>query len=184
MKRIFPFVVAAFVLANFSTSFSQVSLNLNGGVEIPTGNFSNLVSNGYGLSASVGYSVPLIPVEIALSAGYDNWPYNLHPGLSNSNVIFYSIPITVGPKLFINIPGIGFEPYIGIEAGVVYSNSSLPNSSSTSDFIYTPAIGFRYNLPLSIIAIDINVKDSNYKTSSSNQTISWIGINCGITLSL
>ncbi|MGD1008387.1 MAG: outer membrane beta-barrel protein [Ignavibacteriaceae bacterium] len=184
MKKIFPVILVAFVLANFSTSYSQVSLTLNAGVEIPIRNFSNTVSNGYGLSASAGYSIPLIPVEIALSAGYDNWPYKLHPGPSNSNIIIYSIPVTLGPKLFINIPGLGFEPYIGIEAGVVYSNSTLPNSSSTSDFIYTPAIGFRYNLPLSIIAIDINVKDSNYKNTSNNQTISWFSINGGITLSL
>ena len=108
----------------------------------------------------------------------------MHPGPSNSSIIFYSIPVTVGPKLFVNIPGIGFKPYIGIEAGIVYSNSTLPGSSSFTDFIYTPTIGFRYKLPLDIIAIDINVKEFNYTDTGSNLTTSWFAINGGITLSL
>ncbi|MGD1007939.1 MAG: hypothetical protein ABR980_12005 [Ignavibacteriaceae bacterium] len=193
MKKLFPVFLLAAVLFNFNIAYSQISLTVNGGIEIPTGNFSNLVKNGYGLSASIGYSVPIIPVEICVSAGYDNWPYKIQYSLSNSGlhefgngVNMYSIPVTIGPKLFINIPGVGFEPYIGIEAGVVSSSSTLVGATSITDFIYSPEIGFRYNLPLGLIAIDVNVKESNFTDTSGGQTqtYSWFGINAGIAISL
>ncbi len=181
MKKLFPVFLLAAILFNINIAYSQISLTLNGGIEMPTGNFSNLVNNGYGLSASIGYSVPIIPLEICLTAGYDNWAYKTP--LSGINM--YSIPVTIGPKLFINIPGIGFEPYIGIEAGVVSSSSTASNATSTKDFIYSPEIGFRYNLPLGLIAIDVNVKESNFSdTSGPTQTYSWFGINAGIAISL
>jgi hypothetical protein len=193
MKYLFPLLLLTFVFFNTGTSYSQVNLTVNGGVEIPAGNFSNAVNNGYGISASLGWSLPIVPVEIAVSAGYDSWPYKTQNSLINnglhefdSGTKVYSIPVTIGPKLFISIPGIGFEPYIGIDVGIVSSNSTATGVSSTTDFVYSPEIGFRYNLPLHIIAIDINLREYNYTNTSggTSQTTSWYGISGGLVLSL
>ncbi len=191
MKKLFPVILLAAVLFNFNITFAQVALTLNGGIQIPVGNFSNLVNNGYGVSASIDYSIPIIPVGISLSIGYDNWAYKTQYSYSNSGlhefgngINMYSIPVTLGPKLFINIPGFSLEPYIGIDAGIVFSSSTLAGASYSTNFIYSPMIGFRYNLPPGIIAIDINAKESNLNDSGSSQTFSWFGINGGISISL
>jgi hypothetical protein len=191
MKKLFPVILLAAVLFNFNITFAQVALTLNGGIQIPVGNFSNLVNNGYGASASIDYSIPIIPVGISLSIGYDNWAYKTQYSYSNSGlhefgngINMYSIPVTLGPKLFINIPGFSLEPYIGIDAGIVFSSSTLAGASYSTNFIYSPMIGFRYNLPPGIIAIDINAKESNLNDSGSSQTFSWFGINGGISISL
>ncbi|MHB8852588.1 MAG: hypothetical protein ACYC6P_04410 [Ignavibacteriaceae bacterium] len=191
MKKLFPVMLLAAVLFNFNLTFAQVGFTLNGGIQIPVGNFSNLVNNGYGVSASIDYSIPIIPVGISLSIGYDNWAYKTQYSYSNSGlhefgngINLYSIPVTLGPKFFLNIPGFGLEPYIGIDAGIVFSSSTLAGATYGSNFIYSPIVGFRYNLPPGIIAIDINAKESNLNDSGSNQTFSWFGINGGISISL
>lgn len=191
MKRLFPFILLASILFNFSITFAQMGLTLNGGIQIPIGNMSNFINNGYGASLSIDYKIPIIPVGLSLSVGYENWPYKTIYSTSNSGVHefgtginMYSIPITLGPKLFINIPGFSLEPYLGFDAGFAFSSSTLAGATVVSNFIYSPMIGFRYSLPPGIIAIDINVKESNLNDSGSNQTISWIGINGGISLSL
>jgi hypothetical protein len=193
MKKLLPVLLFSFVFFNSWTLYSQVNFSVNGGVEIPAGNFSNAVNNGYGVSASLGWSLPIAPVEIDVTAGYDNWPYKTQYSLSNSGLHefdsgtkLYSIPVTIGPKLFINIPGIGFEPYIGIDVGVVSSNSTAAGVSSSTDFVYSPEVGFRYNLPLNVIAIDINLREYNYTNTSggTSQTTSWYGISGGLVISL
>ena len=191
MKKLFPVILLASVLFNFNIAFAQVGFTLNGGIQIPIGNMSNLVSNGYGASLSIDYKIPIIPVGLSLSVGYDNWPYKTQYSSSNSGlhefgtgINMYSIPIMLGPKLFINIPGFSLEPYLGIDAGIVFSSSTFAGATFGSDFIYSPMVGFRYSLPPGIIAIDINVKESNLNDSGSNQTISWLGINGGISISL
>ncbi len=191
MKKLFPLILLVLILFNFNITFAQMGLTLNGGIQIPIGNMSNFINNGYGASLSIDYKIPIIPVGLSLSVGYDNWPYKTIYSTSNSGVHefgtginMYSIPITLGPKLFINIPGFSLEPYLGFDAGIAFSSSTLAGATVVSNFIYSPMIGFRYSLPPGIIAIDINVKESNLNDSGSNQTISWIGINGGISLSL
>jgi hypothetical protein len=192
MKKIFPVILLAAVLLSFNTSYSQISLTVNGGIQLPTGDFGNIVKSGYGFSGSLGFSLPLIPIEIGLTAGYNNWAYKTQFDESNSGVHefgsginLYSVPVMVGPKLFIHIPFIGFEPYLGIDAGIDYTSSTASGASSNTYFIYSPIIGFRYNLPLGIVAIDVNVREYNFKNSGgSNQTLSWFGINGGVAISL
>ncbi|MHB8852373.1 MAG: hypothetical protein ACYC6P_03320 [Ignavibacteriaceae bacterium] len=191
MKKLFPIILLASVLFNFNITFAQVGFTLNGGIQIPVGNFSNLVNNGYGVSGSIDYTIPIIPVGISLSIGYDNWPYKTQYSLSNSGVHeygtginAYSIPITLGPKVFLNIPGFSLEPYLGIDAGILFSSSTLAGATFSTNFIYSPMFGFRYSLPPGIIAIDINVKESNFNDSGSSQSYSWLGINGGISILL
>jgi len=192
MKKIIPVILLAAVLLSFNTSYSQISLTVNGGLQIPTGDLGNLVKNGYGFSGSLGFSLPLIPIEIGITAGYNNWAYKTLYNESNSGlhdigggINLYSVPVTIGPKLFIRIPFVGFEPYLGIDAGVNYTSSTESGASSNTSFIYSPIIGIRYNLPLGIVAIDINIREFNYKDKgSSSQTYSWFGINGGVAISL
>lgn len=189
MKKLFTLLFLLFALFNINTAYSQVSLTLSGGVQTPTKDFGNIVKNGYGFCASIGYSIPLAPVEISFSAGYNNWAYKTQFDASNSGahefgngINVYSIPVTVGPKLFIPVSLFIFRPYIGVDAGIVYSSSTLSGASSSSDFIYAPLFGFRLSLPPGIIEIDINFKDYNYTDAGHN--FSWIGINGGVTISL
>ncbi len=191
MKKLFPVILLASVLFNFNIAFAQVGFTLNGGIQIPIGNMSNLVSNGYGASLSIDYKIPIIPVGLSLSVGYDNWPYKTQYSSSNSGlhefgtgINMYSIPITLGPKVFLNIPGFSLEPYLGIDAGILFSSSTLAGATFGTNFIYSPMVGFRYNLPPGIIAIDINIKESNFNDSGSSQSYSWLGINGGISISL
>jgi hypothetical protein len=189
MNKLLPAILLAIFLFFSNISYTQVSLTVNGGIQIPSGDFGNTVKSGYGFTGSLGFSIPLVPLEFSLTAGYDKWAYKTSIEIPVSgvqtienNLSKYSIPVTIGPKLFFPIPMIGFEPYIGVDAGLVFSNSNIPGATYTSDFIYCPMVGIRYNLPLGIIAIDINVRDFNYK--DSGQAISWIGINGGIAISL
>jgi hypothetical protein len=189
MKKLLPIFLLSVLLFNFNTAYSQVSLTLTGGVQTPTKDFSSIVKNGYGFCASIGYSIPLVPVEFSFSAGYNNWKYKTQNDVSNSgipesgsSISLYSIPVMVGPKLFIPIPIFIFKLYIGVDAGIVYSSTTASGATSTKDFIYSPMFGFRLNLPPGIVAIDIDFKNYNY--TDSGHTFSWIGINGGITLSL
>ena len=189
MKKIFPVLLVATLLFNFNTVYSQGCLTLNAGVQMPTGDLNNLVKSGYGFSAAVGFSIPFVPLEISLTAGYNNWAYKTQSILSGTGVQtpvgnnnLYAIPVTIGPKLFIPFSVLVFKPYIGIDLGIVASSSTASGASYSTDFIYTPLLGFRLNLPPGIIAIDINIKDSNYK--NSGQTFSWISINGGLAISL
>jgi hypothetical protein len=189
MKKIFTVLMFAAALLSINSSYAQVSLTVNGGFQLPAGDMSNLVKNGYGFSASLGFSIPLVPLELSVTAGYDNWPYKSQNILPNSSIQtslnginLYAVPVTVGPKLFIPLPLIGFKPYVGIDAGIIYSSSTASGASSKTDFIYSPIIGLRYDLPLGIVGIDINVREFNYSESGSKN--SWYGINGGVAISL
>jgi hypothetical protein len=193
MKNFFYIILLFAVLFTCNNIYSQVGVTINGGLQIPAGDFSNLVNNGYGFTASLDYSIPLVPIGLSLMAGYDNWAYKTQYSLSNSGlhefgngINLYAIPVTLGPKLFIKIPGAGFVPYIGIDAGAVFLSSTAAGAGSSTDFFYSPVIGFRFSLPTGIIAIDINIRESNMVDNSSSPatTSSWIGINGGITISM
>jgi hypothetical protein len=189
MKKIFPIILLFIALFNINTAYSQIGLTLTGGVQSPTKDFASIVKNGYGFCASIDYSIPLVPVEISFSAGYNNWAYKTQfepantgqQGVGNG-INYYAIPVTVGPRLFIPISIFIFRPYIGVDAGIAYSSSTASGALSTRDFIYSPMFGFRLSLPPGIIAIDINFKNYNY--TDSGHTFSWIGINGGLSIAL
>jgi hypothetical protein len=186
MKKLLHLFFLSVILFNVNTAYSQVSLTVNGGIQMPTGDFSNLVSSGTGYTASVGFSIPLIPIDISVTAGYNTWANKAQTSVLGASLPaagnFYAVPVTIGPKLYLPIPLLFFNPYLGVDGGFVYSNSTESGASSSTNFIYSGMIGLRLSLPPGIIAIDINVKDSNFKVSG--KTFSWIGINAGIVLSI
>lgn len=186
MKKLLVIFFLTFILLNVNTAYSQVSFTVNAGIQMPTGDLGNMVNSGKGFTAGLGFSIPLVPLDISITAGYNTWPNKSQTSISGISLPasgnFYAVPITIGPKLYLPIPILFFKPYLGVDGGFVYANSTVSGSSSSTNFIYDGMIGFRLELPPGIVAIDINVKDSNFK--SSGQTFSWIGINGGIVLSL
>lgn len=157
-----------FLLISLTSSNAQIKLIFNGGARIPTGDFSNVADVGFGGSATAEFKIPLSPLAIAFSTGYDRF------GITTGSFDTYAIPIMGGFKYFISTPGNLVAFYFGALAGVSILDSTAPNSISESKFIWSPTVGAR------IINIDINV---NYKSISSNGiTISWFGFNVGYIL--
>lgn len=168
MKKFIAFFAICIFFVGFNTSNAQVKLILNGGVQVPTGDFKDVNDVGFGGSADVEFSLPLVGPTFFASAGYDRWK------ISNTDYSNYFIPLMGGLKYFFGTPGGIATIYFGGALGVVILNSNFPLSSSESKFIWAPSVGVRLS------NVDINAKYQSY--SSDGSTISWVGLNVGIVL--
>lgn len=176
MKKLCVLAFMLFMLFG-SNSFGQTTINA--GMQFPTGDIKDGLNNGYGFSLTMDFSIPVIPVALAISAGYNSWKYNDNTLLSGNK--FYAIPIMAGVRFF--APGVGIKTYVGGDVGVAYYNSNISGSSASTKFAFSPVLGFRYNLsPVGTIALDVNAR--YWVISQSGSTINWFGINGGVSFGL
>jgi len=170
MKKSFLSVLAL-VLFFSITSFAQTKFTLNAGLQSPTGNMKDVLKSGYGGNITLDFSLPLLPVSLALTAGYNRWDSKV----TTDNA--YMIPVMAGARFYTG--GI----YVGADLGFAYSNSSAIGSTSSTNFALSPIIGYRLNLtPVGLVALDLNVRYWNVSTTGSSSN--WIGINGGVTFGL
>jgi hypothetical protein len=130
MKKI-GIVVFLLVLFTSICSYSQTPFrgNLTAGINNPLGNFSNLYKGGVSIEAGLFYSLPLIGIDLTLTAGYNGYKYkndyftglvstNLGATVSDFNVSWTAtdIPVMVGARY--KLPVGNIRPYISVEVGL------------------------------------------------------------------
>lgn len=170
MKKSFLSIFVMILFLSVS-SVAQTKITVNGGLQLPTGNMKTTLESGYGGNVTLDYSLPLLPVSLAFTAGYNRWNFkNITPSEN-----FYSVPLMVGGRFYTG--GI----YVGADLGFAFSNSSFTGSSSSTDFTISPIVGYRLNLtPVGLVALDLNVRYWNVSTAGSSST--WIGLNAGVAI--
>jgi len=170
MKKSF-FSILVLVLLLSISSFGQTKFTINAGLQLPTGDMKTGLNSGYGGRLTVDFSLPLLPVSLAFSAGYDRW------GIKSTSENAYMIPVMAGARFYTG--GI----YVGADLGFAYSNSSFAGSTSSTNFALSPIIGYRLSLtPVGLVALDLNVRYWNVSTPGSSSN--WIGLNAGVALGL
>lgn len=176
MKKLSALAIALLII--FSSSlFAQTTINA--GMQLPTGDTKDILNNGYGVNLSFDFSLPVLPLSLAVTAGYNSWKYNDNTLLSGNK--FYVVPVMAGVRFF--SPGNGIKTYVGGDVGIAYYDSNVPGSSSSTKFAFSPVLGFRYNLiPLGSLALDFNAR--YWVVTQSGSSISWFGINGGITFGI
>ncbi|MFA5011373.1 MAG: outer membrane beta-barrel protein [Ignavibacteria bacterium] len=155
MKNLKVLLTAAIVILLVSVANSQtpIKLNLTGGASLPVAAFSDMYKTGFSIEGGVFYSIPMVPVDLTLTAGYNQFTYkneyftdlvttNLGVGVTGFNPSWNAvdIPLMIGAKYI--IPAKGISPYIWGEIGVhflsfndrltgrVIGNSSSPTEIS------------------------------------------------------
>lgn len=178
MKKI-SFTIVVVLLITFC-SLAQIKTTANVGVQIPTGDMNAEFNTGYGGSVTFDLSLPLLPISITASFGYNRWKFkdnNIYAGYNS-----YTIPLTAGIRY--NSSGSGINTYFGGDIGYAISNANYPGSASSSDFVYSPVLGFKYGLtPIGLVLLDFNLRYWAV-SQSSGVKFTWFGLNAGITFGL
>ena len=195
MKKLVNAAIVISIFIGFNSSYAQFSLGADLGAQMPTSEqFKSLTNTGYGFILTGEYKIPVIPVALLLSAGYDSWAYKTitYYSMSNSGfhaetfggISMYSFSIKAGPMLYVSIPGIGLSPYIGVDAGIMAATSTAQGAGYGSGFVYSPFLGFRYTLPSGLISLDLNARESFFNQNNDSNVLSWFGINAGVYISI
>lgn len=182
MKKLNVILTAVLMFVLLSSTYSQtpIKLSLTGGIAAPTGNFSDLYKLGYAFEGGAFYSIPMLPLDLTLTAGYSQFAYkneyftnsvtsNLGVGVTGFNPEWNATDISVMFGTRYNIPAPGFAPYISGEIGVhllsfndrftgrVIGNSSNPTTfnlsgatESGSETAFGYAIGAGVVIPLAL----------------------------------
>jgi len=174
MKKSF-FSVLAIVLLLSTTSFAQMKFTVNAGLQSPTGNMKIDLKSGYGGNLTLDYSFPLLPITFAFTAGYNRWDYkDTTPFNSNS---FYSVSLMAGIRFYSG------GPYVGADVGYSLSNSNITGSTSSTEFTFSPIVGYRFSLtPIGLASLDLNIR--YWSILSSGPSTNWIGLNAGVAFGL
>jgi opacity protein-like surface antigen len=130
MRKV-SFTIFLLVLFTSICSYSQTPFrgNLTAGINNPLGDFSNLYKGGVSIEAGLFYSLPLIGIDLTLTAGYNGYKYkndyftglvstNLGATVSGFNVSWTAtdIPVMVGARY--KLPVGNIRPYISGEVGL------------------------------------------------------------------
>ena len=140
MKKLLTIVLAIVLIAGFtSTTKAQISIGAKAGIALPMGTFGDAFGLGFGGSAIGEYALNE-NMAVGLNIGYYTF------GEKNSSGVTYSvIPILADFKYFFQTKG--FMPYVGAGLGMYMGTTKIDFlgtsvSSSTSDFGFSPKVGF------------------------------------------
>lgn len=180
MKKSSVLFVLLFLFAGITSGYSQ-TIGVKAGLGLPTGDFKDLASTGYGINADYNFSLPLAPVEFSISASWYNFGFSDAMKTLAGDYKWQSVGVMGGARYMIKAPGMKFTPYVGAKLGYVNFSSSAPNSSSSGQFAWSPEVGFRYGFT-PVTSFDVSV---SYLSSSKNSfTTSWFGVNAGVVFGL
>ena len=126
---IFLFFVILFFTGTGSFSQTPFRGNLTIGMTNPIGDLSKIYKGGVSAEAGLFYSLPLVSLDLTLTAGYNGYKYkndyftglvssNLGVGVANFNYSWTAtdIPVIVGARL--RFPFGSTRPYVTGEAGL------------------------------------------------------------------
>lgn len=190
LKKSFLFIVMLFSFSFLTKSEAQVNVGFNGGVQVPFSLFGNLVKTGYGGMIYANYEINR-HLAITLSTGYNKWTYKSSYDLygnvvhvNRNNSYMYSVPVMVGVRLLTGFPRSRLKPYLGIDAGIMFSNSSTSGSVKGKNIIYSLYIGAGYELIPEEVTIELNVRELSFQETINGIANSWYGVNAGISVGL
>ncbi len=189
VSKIIAIAFLFFTAADFAQMHErapQMRLTLQAGIEVPTGDFANSASAGYGLNGTFEYWQNT-PLAFTGSIGYNhfgasgdlphNWDYS-----------FSDVPVLLGIRYYLARGD--FHPYLGAELGLhfltysrtmVEGNTTTTVDQSSSKFGLDPLFGFRYHLSQTT-DLDFNLKYNIITTDGGNTD--FLGINGGVQIGL
>ncbi len=181
MKKIilFSFLVLFFFSSNL---FSQTKLNLQGGIQFPSGDFSDNAATGYGGSATFEYKIPLIPISVTGMIGYYNWGEKEDAVYSDYS--FSSIPFMVGGRYYLS--SFIVKPYFGAELGINvlsfdynYQRGEviIEIDNTETKFSIAPIFGVKFGIGI-LLDLDVNIK---YNVITTDPSTNNFGVNAGLS---
>src|SRR3989304_1679835 len=123
MKKSFTSILVLLIFLSIN-SFAQMKFTFDAGLQLPNGDMKDFLNSGYGGNITLDYSLPLLPVSLAFTAGYNKWEYK--DGLFIGSYNFYTIPVMAGARFYTG--GL----YLGADIGYSFSNASVPGASSSA----------------------------------------------------
>jgi opacity protein-like surface antigen len=141
-------VLASSTLA--AQAASRPTVGVSGGLAVPTGDFGDLSSSGYNISAHVGFQPATLPVGVRIEGMYNRFDVKDDLGgeghtnilALTGNAVLAARPATEG----------SVRPYAIGGVGVYNVKFSAPNVSSESDTKFGLNVGAGIELPLSGIS--------------------------------
>ncbi len=196
MKKLWiPIVVVAIIFAvGTASAQSKISLSVGGDVLIPTGDFGNAQSTGFGGSVRGQYDVTPM-VSVGLTAGYYTWSGKDYTqgGVTVSGVTFKGVPVRVFGKYYFMPEGEKARVYGIAELGLFFWSVDVPSqtiggytfgggSESSSDFNYAPGAGVEVALGSGNTKLDVSVRyDGIARSGSTAGSIGGrVGVNFGL----
>jgi len=118
MKKIFSVLFVLILFVSLTNAQSKMSLGLNGGTAIPTGDFADGFDLGWGGNALFAYHVSP-NADLTASAGYISWS-----GKDSVDATYSSIPVLFGAKYLFGKDKV--RGYGSAELGVHFTTLDLP----------------------------------------------------------
>jgi hypothetical protein len=174
------------LISSPSNAKGKMMLGVGADVLIPTGDFGDAQSTGFGGSARFQYNVtPLF--SAGLMAGYFTWSGK------DSGPDFKGLPVRVFGKYYFMPTGEKARVYGIAELGSFFSSADVPQTTigsitvsggsvSSTDFSYAPGIGVEIALGSGNSSLDISARyDGIATTGSSAASIGGrVGVNFGL----
>lgn len=177
MKKIILFLSLVLILFS-NVIFSQTKLNLQGGIQFPSGDFSDAAGTGYGGSATFEYKIPLLPISLTGMIGYYYWGEN--GDIEGVDYSYNSIPFMVGGRYYLS--SFIVKPYFGAELGlnvfssdIEYPRVKLENTDTK--FSIAPMFGIKFGIGI-LLDFDVNVK---YNVITTDPSVNNFGVNAGLS---
>jgi hypothetical protein len=159
-------------------------MQMNGDLGSPTGNLANLVNQGWGGEASIGYHLPE-NFEISIELGYDSYTVKN----STQNASWNVMPLVIKGTYLIGDEFI--QPYVFLAGGLAFNSKlanaeSFGNSNNEADLLGEAGLGLAFNMTESSslflqMKIELDNTSNNY---ASDQPTILMPLNAGFKFSL
>jgi hypothetical protein len=134
----FGLALAAMLAAAPAQAQMPISLNIGGGLTVPTGDLADGVDNGYHAMAGIRTSIPAVPVHLRLDGMYNRLPFALGAGhvstIGAIAALGYDV-VPVGPARLYALAG----------GGYYWSKADIPDAEREGDFGWNAGLGLRMN---------------------------------------
>lgn len=190
MKKIVSILVVLTMIAFAGfTNAQKMGAEVQIGVGLPMGSFGDAFKTGFGGQGTFLYS---LNPDITLTGAIGYYSFT---NKDYSDASYSTVPVLVGARYALGKGS--FAPYAGAELGIHfgsfkvvtpaidygfgYTSSGGTFTSSSSDFGFSPMVGFM--MPLTPkLNLDVNLKYNIISTSGSST--SFLGINAGVQMGL
>ena len=131
--------LTAMVAATPAQAQMPVSLNIGGGLTVPTGDLAEGLDNGYHAMAGIRAGIPAMPVHLRVDGMYNRLPMAFGAGhvstIGAIAALGYDV-VPVGPARLYALGG----------GGYYWSKADIPDAEREGDFGWNAGVGLRMNL--------------------------------------
>ena len=188
MKKVLFFALVAAVLVGFTNSVQaegKFRIGVGGDVMIPTGDFGDGFSAGFGGTVCGEYMVSPM-ASITLKSGYWTWSAKDLPAGFDAKL--KGVPVLAGVKYYFMPEGstrVYGQGELGmffatVDATVVIGGVSYSGSSSESKFSFAPAVGVEFAAGSSV-NVDVSAR---YLIISTDPSSNSIGFRAGVNFAV